>query len=71
MAKYSIFRMKRYLSAFMGWLLGVPLLLIGVIILVIDKVAGQNTNILLFAGLTCVIAGIAGYVWRMKRTSRY
>ncbi len=63
--------MKKYICAFIGWLLGAPLILLGVILLAIDQITGQNTNILLFAGLTCVVAGITGYVWRMKRNGRY
>lgn len=63
--------MKKLVYAFIGRLLGVPMLLIGVIMLAIHHTTHQPTNILLFAAMICVIAGIAGYIWRVKRAGRY
>ncbi len=62
---------KKFAILFLGWLLGVPLMVAGVLLFAADFLTGQKTNILLFTGLICIVAGITGYIWRMKRKSLY
>ena len=63
--------MKKHLISFLDWLTGIPMVVLGVLTFVADHLLSPQTNILLFTGLLLVVAGIAGYVWHVKRTGRY
>lgn len=47
--------------------LGMTFIVLGVLLLVISFVMSIKTNIILFAGLFFIIAGIAGYVYSLKK----
>lgn len=47
--------------------LGMTFIVLGVLLLVISFVMNIKTNIILFAGLFFIIAGIAGFVYSLKK----
>ena len=58
--------MKKYVKY-----LGLPLVYAGVLLLAISYVVRTTSNLLLFAGLGCIVAGIIGYVYAVRHTSKY
>ena len=62
---------KRFAKAFVG-VMGLPLVYIGVMVLVASYVFGwSHINAVLFTGLGFVVAGVASYIIKAKRESRY
>ncbi|HIZ69467.1 MAG TPA: hypothetical protein H9966_06270 [Candidatus Prevotella avicola] len=63
--------MKKRILTFLSWLFGIPMVVLGVLTFLADHLLSPQTNILLFAGLLLVMAGIAGYAWHIRRASKY
>lgn len=62
---------KRFAKAIVG-VMGLPLVYIGVMVLVASYVFGwSHINAVLFTGLGFVVAGVASYIIKAKRESRY
>ncbi len=47
--------------------LGLTFIVLGVLLFVIDFIMNIKSNVPLFAGLFFVIAGIAGYIYSLKK----
>ena len=62
---------NRFVKAIVG-VMGLPLVYIGVMVLVASYVFGwSHINAVLFTGLGFVVAGVASYIIKAKRESRY
>lgn len=69
MAKFKLHKIntesvKKHITATTG----IAFVVIGVVLLAFDFIAGLTTNILLFFGLLFIILGIIGYIYGLKRT---
>ena len=60
--------MKRFINK----LVGLPMVYVGVAVLLLSYVTRLSRfNAVLLLGLLLVVAGTVGYVWKVKRESKY
>lgn len=65
-------RTMKHLGKAIGHVMGLPLVFIGVMVLVASYAFGwSHINAVLFTGLGFVVAGVASYIIKTKRESRY
>ena len=60
------------MKGFINKLVGLPMVYVGVAVLLLSYVTRLSRfNAVLLLGLLLVVAGTVGYVWKVKRESKY